>query len=100
MTVGAHRVARLRARFGIATGVAVVGDLIGEGVAREEAMGGDVPNLAARRQALAAPWHGRDRYITRRLLGALFELEDLGPQRLQGFAEPLIAWRVAGKGEA
>jgi hypothetical protein len=37
---------------------------------------------------------------TRRLLGALSELEDLGPRRLKGFAEPLIAWRVAGKGEA
>ena len=62
-------------------------------------MVGETPNLAARLQALAA----RAVVIgqaTRRLLGGLFELDDLGPKRLKGFAEPLIAWRVAGEGEA
>ena len=37
---------------------------------------------------------------TRRLVGGLFELADLGPQRLKGFAEPLAAWRVEGEGRA
>jgi predicted ATPase len=37
---------------------------------------------------------------TRRLLGGLFVLADLGPQRLKGFAEPLAVWRVEGEGRA
>jgi len=61
---------------------------------------GDVPNLAARLQALAAPGAVVISQATRRLVGALFELEDLGPVRLKGFAEPLVAFRVAGEGPA
>jgi class 3 adenylate cyclase len=91
---------RLSARLGIATGVTVVGDLIGEGAAREEAVVGETPNLAARLQTLAAPGSVVISQTTRRLLGGLFELEDLGPQRLKGFAEPLAAWRVKGEGQA
>jgi class 3 adenylate cyclase/predicted ATPase len=91
---------RLQARIGIATGPAVVGDLIGEGVAREEAVVGETPNLAARLQALAASGSVVISQATRRLLGGLFELDDLGPQRLKGFAEPLVAWRVEGEGRA
>ena len=90
----------LRARVGIATGVVVVGDLIGEGASREEAVVGDVPNLAARLQALAAPGTVVIGETTRRLVGGVFELEDLGPSRLKGFAEPLSPWRVAGEGRA
>ena len=56
--------------------------------------------LAARLQALAAPGHVVISQATRRLVGGLFELDDLGPQRLKGFAEPLAAWRVAGEGRA
>ncbi len=96
----AHPEERLEARIGIATGIAVVGDLIGEGAAREEAVVGEVPNLAARLQALAAPGSVVISQATHRLLGGLFELEDLGPRRLKGFAEPLAAWRVAGEGRA
>jgi class 3 adenylate cyclase len=88
----------LRARIGIDTGVVVVGDLIGQGASREEAVVGDVPNLAARLQALAAPGTVVIGETTRRLVGGLFELEDLGPSRLKGFAEPLTLWRVAGEG--
>ena len=91
---------QLRARVGIATGLVVVGDLIGEGAAREEAVVGDVPNLAARLQALAAPGAVVISQATRRLVGGLFELDDLGPRRLKGFAEPLAAWRVMGEGRA
>jgi hypothetical protein len=61
---------------------------------------GETPNLAARLQALAAPGSVVISQATRRLVGGLFELEDLGPQRLKGFAEPLVAWRVAGAGRA
>ena len=91
---------QLQARVGIATGTAVVGDLIGEGASREAAVVGEVPNLAARMQVLAAPNTVVISDSTRRLVGGLFELDDLGPQRLKGFAEPLAAWRVAGEGRA
>ena len=75
---------RLQARVGIATGLAVVGDLIGEGAAREEAVVGDVPNLAARLQALAAPGTVVIAPATRRLIGGLFDLADLGTASDQG----------------
>ena len=63
-------------------------------------MVGETPNLAARLQALAAPGSVVISQATRRLVGGLFELADLGPQRLKGFAEPLAAWRVEGEGRA
>jgi class 3 adenylate cyclase/predicted ATPase len=90
----------LAARIGIATGLVMVGELIGEGAARERTVVGETPNLAARLQALAAPSTVVISQATRRLLGGLFELEELGPKRLKGFAEPLAAWRVAGEGRA
>ena len=58
----------------------VVGDLIGEGAAQEQAVVGETPNLAARLQALAAAGQVVIADATRRLLGASFELEDLGEQ--------------------
>jgi class 3 adenylate cyclase len=88
---------RLRARVGIATGQVVVGDFVGEGAARDESVVGETPNLAARLQALAAPKSVVISQSTRRLVGGLFELIDLGPQRLKGFAEPLAVWCVAGE---
>ena len=78
----------------------MVGELIGEGAAREETVVGETPNLAARLQALAAPGSVVISQATRRLVGGLFELADLGPRRLKGFAEPLAAWRVEGEGRA
>jgi class 3 adenylate cyclase/tetratricopeptide (TPR) repeat protein len=90
----------LAARVGIATGLVMVGELIGKGAAQEEAVVGETPNLAARLQALAAPGSVVISHATRRLVGGLFELADLGPQRLKGFAEPLAAWRVEGEGRA
>ena len=90
----------LAARIGIATGLVVVGDLVGQGAAQEEAVVGETPNLAARLQALAEPGSVVISQATRRLVGGLFELTDLGPQRLKGFAEPLAAWRVEGEGRA
>jgi class 3 adenylate cyclase len=87
----------LRVRLGIATGLAVVGDLIGEGAARERGVVGETPNLAARLQGLATPGALVIADSTRRQIGALFELEDLGPQALAGFAELQPAWRVIGE---
>jgi len=87
----------LRVRLGIATGLAVVGDLIGEGAAQERGVVGETPNLAARLQALATPNTLVIGEATRRQIGELFDLEDLGPQKLAGFAEPQRAWRVLGE---
>jgi class 3 adenylate cyclase/predicted ATPase len=83
-------------RVGIATGPVVVGDLIGEGVAQERQVVGEAPNLAARLQGLAAPGSMVIAGSTRRLLGNLFTLEDLGRHELKGFADPIQAWAVAG----
>jgi class 3 adenylate cyclase/predicted ATPase len=96
----AGNISPLAARVGIATGLVMVGELIGEGAAQEEAVVGETPNLAARLQALAKPGSVVISHATRRLVGGLFELADLGPRRLKGFAEPLSAWRVEGEGRA
>ena len=85
----------LRVRLGVATGLAVVGDLIGEGAAQRVV--GETPNLAARLQALAMPNTLVIAEATRRQIGGLFDLADLGPQALAGFAEPQPAWRVIGE---
>src|SRR6266481_9971138 len=88
---------RLSARLGIASGLVVVGDLIGAGAAQERGVVGEPPNLAARLQTLAQPGTLVIAESTRRQIGALFELEDLGAQLLAGFAEPQRAWRVVGE---
>ena len=90
----------LAARVGIATGSVVVGELIGEGAAREETVVGDTPNLAARLQALAEPGTVMISARTRELVGGLFELAELGLQILKGFPVPVRAWRVVGEGAA
>ena len=86
----------LRARVGIATGLVVVGDLIGAGGAKEQAVVGNTPNLAARLQELAQPGDVVIAPTTRRLIGGLFECEDLDARSLKGFAEPVRAARVRG----
>jgi class 3 adenylate cyclase len=70
----------LQTRVGIATGQVVVGDLIGSGEARERGIVGETPNLAARLQGVAEPNSVVIAESTRKLLGNLFELEDLGAQ--------------------
>src|SRR5215831_2648395 len=87
----------LNVRIGVASGLVVVGDLIGAGAAQERGVVGETPNLAARLQALARPGTLVVADSTRRQIGTLFEIEDLGPQPLAGFAEPQRAWRVAGE---
>src|SRR6516165_10450551 len=87
---------RLAVRIGIATGLVVVGDLVGEGSAQEQAVVGETPNLAARLQALAEPGQIVIAGATRRLVGDLFRLTDLGRQTVKGFAEPVEAFAVEG----
>jgi class 3 adenylate cyclase/predicted ATPase len=87
---------RLAVRIGIATGIVVVGDLVGEGSAQEQAVVGETPNLAARLQALAEPGQIVLAGATRRLIGDLFRLTDLGRQTAKGFAEPVEAFAVEG----
>src|SRR6476619_6797170 len=86
----------LAVRIGIATGVVVIGDLSREGALREHAVVGETPNLAARLQALAEPGTIVVAASTRRLLGDLFHLRDLGRHEVKGIAEPIAAWAVDG----
>ena len=81
-------------RIGIATGLVVVGDLIGEGSAREQSVVGETPNLAARLQALADPGAVVIAASTRRLVGDLFEYRDLAMIEVKGIAAPVPAWQV------
>src|ERR1700751_1167614 len=85
---------RLEVRVGIATGLVVVGDIVGSGEAQERGVVGETPNLAARLQGSAEPNTVVIAEGTRRLLGNLFELEDLGPRDLKGIAGPARAWAV------
>ena len=82
----------LQTRVGIATGLVVVGDLIGSGEAQERGIVGETPNLAARLQGIAEPNRVAIAEGTRRLLGNLFELEDLGAKDLKGIAGSVHAW--------
>ncbi len=84
--------AALQTRVGIATGLVVVGDLIGSGASQEQAIVGETPNLAARLQGIAEPNSVVIAESTRRLVGNLFELEDLGAQDLKGIAGPVRSW--------
>jgi class 3 adenylate cyclase/predicted ATPase len=82
----------LQTRVGIATGLVVVGDLIGSGTAQEQAVVGETPNIAARLQSIADPNAVVIAESTRKLLGNLFDLQDLGGQDLKGIGVPVRAW--------
>jgi class 3 adenylate cyclase/predicted ATPase/tRNA A37 threonylcarbamoyladenosine biosynthesis protein TsaE len=82
----------LQTRVGIATGLVVVGDLIGSGAAQEQAVVGETPNLAARLQGIAEPNTVVTAESTRKLLGNLFELQDLGAKDLKGIGGRVRAW--------
>jgi class 3 adenylate cyclase len=80
-----------RTRVSIATGLVVGGDLIGSGAAQEQAVVGETPNIAARLQGIAEP----NTVViaeSSKLLGNIFELEDLGAKDLKGIAEPMRTW--------
>jgi class 3 adenylate cyclase len=84
----------LKVRIGIATGIVVVGDLVGQGSAQEQAVVGDTPNLAARLQGRAEPGSVVIAESTKRLLDGVFELTPLGPQTLKGFDALVPVWTV------
>jgi class 3 adenylate cyclase/predicted ATPase len=87
----------LAARVGIATGLVVVGDLVGEGASQEQAVVGETPNLAARLQGLVEAGGVVVAESTRRLLGEVFDLADFGTRELKGFTAPVRSWRVVGE---
>jgi predicted ATPase/class 3 adenylate cyclase len=84
----------LASRIGIATGLVVVGDMVGQGVSEERAVSGETPNLAARLQALAEPDTVVISAGTHALVEGLFICEDLGPQSLKGISKPVGGYRV------
>jgi hypothetical protein len=84
----------LACRVGIATGLVVVGDLIGSGEAQERGVVGETPNLAARLQSLAEPGAVMISGETRRLVGDLFEYRDLGAVAIRGLPEPVPVWQA------
>ena len=92
-----ENVDNLAARVGIATGLVIVGDLVGETGRDSEAVSGQTPNLAARLQNVAK----RNQLVigtnTRKLIGTLFNLENLGKCDLKGFSDPVAAWKVVSE---
>ncbi|MEK1888487.1 MAG: adenylate/guanylate cyclase domain-containing protein [Phyllobacterium sp.] len=90
----------LSCRVGIATGLVVVGELIGSGAAQENAVVGETPNLAARLQTLAEPHTVLISELTFRLIGKLFDVKRVRPQKLHGFDTPTNSYQVIGEGRA
>ncbi len=95
-TLEAGQGSGLQVRVGIATGLVVVGDLTGEGEARERGVVGETPNLAARLQTVAQPGQVVISQSSRRLSGGMFEYRDLGLVELKGLVDPVQAWHVMG----
>jgi len=91
---------KLAVRIGIATGLVVVGEIIGDGSAEEMTVVGETPNIAARLQGLAKPNTMVIGSATHKLIEAGFRCEDLGDVQLKGIAQPIHAWRVVGLAEA
>ena len=91
---------QLSVRVGIATGLVVVGELVGTGAAQENAVVGETPNLAARLQTLAEPGSVLISELTFRLIGKLFEVKRIRPQKLHGFDTPTNSYQVLGEGRA
>ena len=87
----------LQTRVGVATGLVVVGETIGEASSREQVVMGETPNLAARLQGLAEPDHMVIADSTRRLCGDVFDYDNLGEQSLKGFDDSISAYAVVGE---
>lgn len=88
---------QLRARVGVATGLALVGDMSDTGISEENGILGDTPNLAARLQSLAQPGCVVISDRTKTIAGAQFEYRDLGKVEIKGLVEPIPAWQVTGR---
>ena len=91
---------KLEARIGIASGLVIVGDLVGEMSRDPQTVTGETPNLAARLQALASPGEVVIDTGTRAHVAAVFALEDYGLHDLKGFFDPVPVWKVVGEGSA
>ena len=91
---------RPQVRVGIATGLVVVGELIGEGSAKEHVAVGETLNLAARIQAVASPDSVVVAELTRRLASTAFDYEELGLHSLKGIPDAMRLWRVTGESAA
>jgi class 3 adenylate cyclase len=89
---------KIAARIGIATGQVVVGELIGQEIAKERPVFGETPNRAARLQVLAKPNQLIVDPTTKRLVGSQFAFRDLGTVSLKGFETPVQAWQVLSVG--
>ena len=87
----------MKTRIGIATGLVVIGDIIGSGASREHSIVGETPNLAARLQSVAEPNSIVVSQSTHRLLGRQFNYQSLGEKTIKGFANPIPVWRVLGE---
>jgi class 3 adenylate cyclase/predicted ATPase len=90
----------MHCRIGIATGLVVVGELIGQGASQEQAVVGQTPNLAARLQSAAEYDSIVISAATQRLTGRLFDCRDMGHLTLKGFGEPVQAWQVLRESSA
>jgi class 3 adenylate cyclase/predicted ATPase len=94
LSLSRYQGVELAVRIGIASGLVVAGDIVGERATEQRAVVGQTPNLAARLQSAAGPNSVLISSDTRELLGEQFEYEELGPLKFNGFAEPMAAWRV------
>ncbi len=90
----------LSARIGIATGFVIIGELIGDAACTEQEATGDTPNLAARLQSLAEPGTVVIADATRRLVGRVFTLRDLGEVEIKGLSDRQHIWAVEAVGNA
>jgi len=88
---------KLRVRVGVATGLALVGDMSDSAISEEHGILGDTPNLAARLQSLAQPGDVIISDRTKTIAGPQFEYRDLGKVEIKGLVEPVSAWQVTGK---
>src|SRR5882724_2359054 len=88
---------KLSARVGVATGLALVGDMSDSAISEENGILGDTPNLAARLQSLAQPGGVIISDRTKTIAGPQFEYLDLGKVEIKGFVEPVAAWQVTGR---
>src|SRR5215212_6212094 len=87
----------LAVRIGLATGIVIVGDIIGVGSSQEEVVVGESPNIAARLQKIAGPNGIAISAATRDLIGQQFACHDLGFQALKGISRPIHAWQVTAE---
>ena len=95
-TLGSEKGIEIAVRIGISTGMVVVGEVVGEGLAQERTVIGEAPNVAARLQSVARRNGIVLGGLTKELAGDAFDYEDLGAQTLKGISGTVSAWGVTG----